>query len=334
MCAELRDVASDLAVAIVLKSTSPLVLLDERLGVIVASDSFCRSFGIHPNDTAGKLLTSLGNGEWASPQLGSLLEATMSGGILIPTYEMVLNRSAHDAQRLVVTATKLEYGQLERARLLVAVTDVTASWNNAHEKSLLLAEKAVLLQEVQHRVANSLQIIASILLQSARRVQSDETRIYLTDAHSRVMSLAALQQQLAIGASPEVELRSYFTQLCKSLGASMIHDAKTQRIIVDCDVAISSASESVSLGLIVTELVINALKHAFPDGKGTITLSYKEEGLTWKLCVRDDGVGMLTEPSGTGAGLGTSLINALAEKLDAVVSINNAHPGTEVCVRH
>ena len=75
--------------------------------------------------------------------------------------------------------------------------DVTDARIAEKLKDDLLKEKAVLLQELQHRVANSLQIIASVLMQSARRVQSDEARTHLQQAHQRVMSVASLQHHLA-----------------------------------------------------------------------------------------------------------------------------------------
>ena len=78
-----------------------------------------------------------------------------------------------------------------RSACCLAVADVTAARAADKLKDDLLREKAILLQEVQHRVANSLQIIASVLLQSARKVQSEETRGHLKDAHNRVMSVAA-----------------------------------------------------------------------------------------------------------------------------------------------
>ena len=86
-------------------------------------------------------------------------------------------------------------------RLLLAVSDVTDARLAEKLKDDLLREKAILFQELQHRVANSLQIIASVLMQSARRMQSAETTSHLYDAHSRVMSVAALQQQLAASSS-------------------------------------------------------------------------------------------------------------------------------------
>jgi two-component sensor histidine kinase len=85
----------------------------------------------------------------------------------------------------------------------------------------------------------------------------------------------------------------------------------------------------------VTELVINALKHAFPDGRGgRIVVGYKVDGPNWTLSVSDDGVGMPTGAVRAKAGLGTSIVQALAKQLGAEVSVTDAKPGTSVCVCH
>jgi two-component sensor histidine kinase len=196
----------------------------------------------------------------------------------------------------------------------------------------MLKERAVLLQELQHRVANSLQIIASVLMQNARKVQSDESRSHLFDAHQRVMSVAAMQQQLAASQVGDVELRPYFKALCDSIGASMIRDHNQLSLDVNVDDSVTPADVSVSLGLIVTELVINALKHAFPDDrKGKIDVNYHSQQSNWTLSVRDNGVGM---PAHTSAkpGLGTSIVQALAAQLQASVTIADANPGTAVSI--
>ena len=146
---------------------------------------------------------------------------------------MDLKRPGREPRRLVITAHQLDYGDAANVRLLLAVSDVTDARLAEQLKDDLLREKAILLQELQHRVANSLQIIASVLMQSARRVQSDETRGHLHDAHSRVMSVAALQQQLAASRLGDVELRAYFTELCESIGASMIRDHDKLSLTVD-----------------------------------------------------------------------------------------------------
>jgi two-component sensor histidine kinase len=193
--------------------------------------------------------------------------------------------------------------------------------------------KQVLLQELQHRVANSLQIIASVLMQSARKVQSEEARTHLNDAHHRVLSIAMLQKQLAETATGEVALRPYFTDLCSTIGASMIADPGRITISPTIHDTVATAEVSVSLGLIVTELIINALKHAFPDKvkSGNIVVNYFSDGLAWALTVGDDGIGRPEKPV---PGLGTGIVEALAKQLQSSVEIRDAHPGTLVSIIH
>ena len=255
------------------------------------------------------------------PKLVSLLKATASGSANIEAYEIDLQRPNQKTRQLVVNARTLDDGDVDHIRLLLAVTDVTDVRAAARLKDDLIRDKAILLQEVQHRVANSLQIIASVLMQSARRVQSEEARGHLHNAHHRVMSIAALQRQLSTSSGGKVELRTYFTQLCQSLGASMIADPERLSIEVTVDDSTVEANVSVSLGLIVTELVINALKHAFPDERtGTIVIDYRSSGNDWTLSVTDNGIGMPGGSDAPKAGLGTGIVEALSKNLRAKFS--------------
>jgi two-component system, sensor histidine kinase PdtaS len=329
------DVTLNLALAVIASSTAPLLLLGEDLTLIAASKSFCRAFQIDPQSVAGHSLGELGGGEWDVPQLTMLLSATASGFADVDAYEMDLRRPGQDNRRLVLNAQKLDYGNGESVRLLLAVSDVTDARIAEKLKDDMLKEKAILLQELQHRVANSLQIIASVLMQSARKVQSDELRSHLYDAHQRVMSVAALQKQLAISQVGDVELRPYFIALCDSIGASMIRDHNQLSLDVVVDESVASADISVSLGLIVTELVINALKHAFPgDRNGKITVDYRSNGPNWTLSVTDNGVGMAPDAAAAKRGLGTNIIEALAKQLRAVIRVDDADPGTAVSIAH
>jgi two-component sensor histidine kinase len=229
----------------------------------------------------------------------------------IEAYEIDLFRKNHAPRCLVLNARKLDDGENHRIRLLLAITDVTLARAEARQKDDLIREKAILLQEVQHRVANNLQIIASVLMQSARRVQSEEARGHLQNAHHRVMSIAAVQRHLAVSTLGDVTLRPYFIQLCESLGASMIHDPERLSIVV-------------TLGLIITELVVNALKHAFPEQKhGTIAVDYRSDGQRWTLSVDD------AKP-----GLGTGIIEALARQLSGHIRVADASPGTAFTLFH
>ena len=130
----------------------------------------------------------------------------------------------------------------------------------------------------------------------------------------------------------EVRLQPYLTSLCESLGASMISDHTQITLQVHADESMSSADTSVSLGLMVTELVINALKHAFPGHRaGSINVFYSAAGAGWTLSVIDDGVGVPKDPDAK-PGLGTSIIEALARQFGAVVKIDDARPGTAVSI--
>jgi two-component sensor histidine kinase len=235
---------------------------------------------------------------------------------------------------LVINARKLKYDG-QGIWLLLSILDVSDARAAESLKQTLLQEKEVLHQELHHRVANSLQIIASVLMQSARKVQSEESRHYLVDAHQRVMSVASLQKQLAATKTGDVELRPYFKALCSSIGASMIADRTKLSLDVTADDSITTADTSVSLGLIVTELVINALKHAFPDNRtGHIQVDYHRRGSDWTLSVSDDGVGMSTEVEPAKAGLGTGIVEALSRQLQGKVKVTSTSLGTRVAIVH
>jgi two-component sensor histidine kinase len=336
------DIALDLALAVIASSDAPLLLLNSALTVVAASRSFCRVFQIDPAAVQGRALSELGGGEWNIPQLTALLRATASGYAEVQDYETDLKREGRDDRCLIINAHKLDYTGGTDARLILAVSDVTDARTAEklknellRDKDALLNDKAVLLQELQHRVANSLQIIASVLMQSARKVQSEETRTHLFDAHQRVMSVAALQQQLAASTIGEVALRPYLTALCESIGASMIRDHKKMSLDVTVDDSVTSADVSVSLGLIVTELVINALKHAFPnDSSGKIKVDYNSRGPNWTLSVSDTGVGMPKDTADATPGLGTNIVQALAAQLQATIKVAEAHPGTIISIAH
>jgi two-component sensor histidine kinase len=319
--------------AVVAASPGPLLLLDGDLNIVAASASFSDVFDIAAGSAPGRQLSRLGAGEWDIPQLRSLLGATISGAAKIEAYEVDLRRPGRDTRRLVVHAQRLVYPDLENLRILMAVSDVTDARADEKLKDEALRQNLVLLQEVRHRVANSLQIIASVLLHNAKRTQSEETRGHLKDAHQRVMSIAALERHLVGSSDGTVEANAYFTKLCDSIAASMIGDSNQLSLTVTGAGGAVDAQVSVSLGLIVTELVINALKHAFPDGRPGKIIVYSEfRGPNWTLSVTDDGVGMPTDPEHIQLGLGTSIVQALAKQLEASVQVGPGHPGTRVAI--
>lgn len=335
--------ASSIGMALVMSSTTPLVLLNAQLAVEAASQSFCNQFGLDCRALPGKSLFELGQGEWNAPQLRSLLEATASGKAEIEAYEYTLKREGLSDRELILHAHVLDHTGDEAVQLVLAISDITEIRESnralrvaANANEALVREKEVLLQELNHRVANSLQIIASIMMQRVRSVQSEDIHGHLLDAHHRVMSIAKLQRLLAANSAAEVQLRPYLTDLCASIGASMIADPEKLTLAVIVDDSEMTAEKSVSLGLIVTELAINSLKHAFPESSpsGKIEVTFIGRGAGWVLTVADNGSGLPTDHAKAKPGLGTGIVNALAAQLVATVELSDGHPGTTVTVTH
>ena len=189
--------------AIVDTVREPLVVLDDELRVVVASRSFYRAFEATPEDTEGRTLYELGNGQWNIPALHTLLEQIIPQHTTIEAYEVEHDFPTIGRRAMLLNARKVFYEGNNSTSLLVAFEDVTDRRALEREKDKILGEKDellrqkdLLLQEMNHRVNNSLQIIASILLLKAQTVQSEETRQHLQDAHERVMAVATVQEQL------------------------------------------------------------------------------------------------------------------------------------------
>jgi two-component sensor histidine kinase len=328
------EVGAALALAVISVSRAPLLLMDEQFNVVAASASFLTEFDLHDDAVRGRSIFALGHGEWNLPRLRSLLEVVGSGDAEIADYQLEMSVAGAASRSLRLNAERLAFSAMP-VRLLLTIVDVTASNATQRKMDDLVRQKEILLQEVQHRVANSLQIIASVLLQSARKVESVESRAHLTEAHNRVLSVADVQRQLSLTQVGNVAIKPYLTQLCRSIGASMIADHDQLRIEVSGDGSAVDAEISVSIGLIVTELVINALKHAFPKGrKGAVTVDYQSRSEGWDLTISDDGVGMPENPDAAEPGLGTAIVKALASQLGATITVRDLAPGTRVCVLH
>lgn len=193
----------------------------------------------------------------------------------------------------------------------------------------------MLLREMQHRIANSLQIVASILSLKAKTVTSEQARFHLMDAYHRVMSIAVVQRQLLVSKyASTIQIEDYLAELSEGLGASLAEEVNLS-IVVDGAATIES-NKAVAIGLVMTELVINALKHAYPEKRrGTIVVAYQAAGPDWSLSVSDDGVG-LVGPSVNAArsGCGTKIVDALAKELDAQVLVKSSSKGTRVSLVH
>jgi two-component sensor histidine kinase len=335
-----RDVGT-LAQAIVDTVVEPLVVLDSDLRVVTARRSFYLTFQVNRQDTQGQLLYDLGDGQWDIPELRMFLERIAPEHGVMEGYEVDREFPGIGRRTMRLSARKVFYEGNSHTTILLAMDDVTKSRAMEREMKELMRQKELLLEEMQHRVANSLTIIASILLLKARTVQSDETRQHLRDAHKRIMSVAAVQDHLHVaGQIGSIAMAPYLSRLCESLAASMIGESRPISLQVRAAEGNVTSSQAVSIGLIVTELVINALKHAFPAATrdGQVVVAYELAGTNWKLSISDNGVGAPEESIGRlgqkKSGLGTSIVTALAQQLEAQVEVLSGPAGTTVSITH
>ncbi len=320
--------ARTLALAIVDTIPEPFLVLDEAFRILAASRAFYQTFQVDPEQTRGRLLYDLGDGQWDVPALRLLLETIIPQHTAMDGFEVEHEFPNIGRRTMVLNARMVFYDDSATSTILLAFTDITARRQIEREKEALLErseellrQKQILLREMEHRVANSLQMIASILILKARAVASEETRRHLRDAHQRVISIAEVQMHLhATDGIDRIDVRAYLSKLCNSLSSSMIREGQPVTIVVEADEGRIESGQAVSLGLVVTELVINAIKYAFPEDKadGHIPVTYRLADKGWSLAVGDNGVGKTSKPAGaTSGGLGTAIVQALAAQLDA-----------------
>jgi two-component sensor histidine kinase len=326
-----------LAQAIVDTVREPLVVLDGDLRVIAVSRSYYLTFGVNRQETQGRMLYELGDGQWNIPELRLLLSDIGPEHSTMEAFEVSRVFPGLGQRTMLLNARKVFYEGNNHTTMLLAIEDITERRAIEKEKDELLREKDLLLKEMQHRIYNSLQLIASILLLKARTVLSEETRQHLKDAHQRVLAVAAVQRQLEPSKLHDmIEVGPYLSRLCESLATSMIRDGRPLFVEVRAGAGAVTSSRAVSLGLITTELVLNALKHAFADRQsGSVIVEYDAVDQHWSLSVTDNGTGRSVGVDGLEhVGLGTGIIEVLARQLNGQVETVSSSSGTKVSITH
>lgn len=248
----------------------PFLVLDTDLRIIVASRSFYEKFKTSKEDTQGKLFYEINEKQYNIPALRHFLKNIVPEHAVMKEYKIVHDFPSIGPHTLLLSAREVVYENSGRKHILLTIGDITGQENLEIEKDKLSKQKDLMMAEMKHRMANSLQLIASILILKSE--------------------------------------------------------------VVDSHGGMTTSAEGISLGLITAELVINAVKHVFPDGKGgRIVVAYEVVDNGWKLSVRDNGVGISINPSHKG-GLGTVIVQSLAHQLKAKVETHSGSQGTTVSI--
>ena len=251
----------------------------------------------------------------------------------------VLERAAregldwHDERRLLMPDGRVKHvqvighawnGEDGRRRFAGVVKDVTLVRIEEARLQRALAEKEALLKEVHHRVKNNLQLISSLLNLQADRSDSHVADL-LAESRNRIHSMALVHENLyRAGDFGRVRMAGHITKLCQQLSRAYSDSHRVAVRVTSSDLHLD-IDRAVTCGLIVNELVSNALKHAFPDGRaGGVSVELAPgEGRRHVLTVRDDGVGLPTDLDlARTDSLGLQLVNDLAAQLHATIDVS------------
>ena len=228
----------------------------------------------------------------------------------------------------------------DRIRETATVREVLT--DSARRVRAEIEQKNLLLKEVHHRVKNNLQIVISLFALERDRTATQEARVLLEDSERRIGSMALIHELLYREEHfSQVDMAEYMEELASGMVYSGLSADGRIRITYDLDPSPLDLDQAIPIGLLTTELLTNAVKHAFPDGRGgTIAISTKHEPagtgrpVPFSLAVCDDGVGLPADWSAQqGGGLGMQIVTSLCDQIGAELQVEAREPGTCFVVR-
>jgi two-component sensor histidine kinase len=241
--------------------------------------------------------------------------------------DYVVKSGAEDFPDLLTNAIAQAVGQAQLRRQRDAAERALSEANARLEA--VVAHQAVLLREVNHRVANSLQLIASLVHMQGNAVQDPAAQSALRDTQARIAAIMQVHRRLYTSDDVQnVDMREYLASLVDELQQSLAAGGDERAIRLDAHPLKLNTDKAVALGVVVAELVTNAFKYAYPVGQeGEVRVSLHVEGQNLRLVVEDDGRGMDGQIDARGTGLGQRVIAAMAKSLGARLEYDPAHKG-------
>jgi len=256
----------------------------------------------------------------------SLARARDGGEPLVMEYRVVL---PDGSARWLLSRAECIAGADGRPRKMVGVNVEITSRKEAEQ------QRELLFHELNHRVKNNFQVVASLLRMQAARVGDSEAREHLNNAMRRVMTMADVHASLyKAGHIDTVDFADYMRDLCEKISNSVLLNSRV-KCHVRADTAVLKVDRAIPLGLVVNELVMNAIKHAFPGGAdGEIHVSFGPANGRFLLAVTDNGIGMppVDAPAQAagfsgGNGLGMRLIEAFTQQAGGELAFERGRRG-------
>lgn len=264
--ATLVEAARDYANAIIETVRQPLLVIDPDFRVIRANQSFYESFQLTPAQSEQQSLFELRNRLWNIPHLRSLLETLVAEDTEFQNFETILALDDQELHIFLFNARKIK-DDIQHQTILLAIEDITAHRSTELQCQTSLAEKEILLQEIHHRVKNNLQIVSSLLSLQSNRSTDPQVIATLQDSQNRVRAMALIHEILY--QSPSLADLN-FGEYVQTIVGNLLNSHKIDQQSIDLSVEIQlgvtiDVDRAVLCGLIISELVTNALSHGFAD---------------------------------------------------------------------
>lgn len=327
-------------------SEAPMVMTDPGRPdnpIVFANPAFCRLTGYEPEDVLGRNCRFLQGPDTDPAAVARVREAVALGEPLqidmlnyrkdgrpfwnAMTLTPVRDETGAVRSYFAVLSDVTRTRQAERA--LAREKDGLAQDLEARNRALQAAldQQTALLHEVDHRVKNNLQVISSLVLLKARRTRDPACREALRSMADRIGALATVHRLLySLSDAALFDLRDFAADFASELEAGL--DTDRIALTVDVEAVAVPASMAAPLALIVHELAVNSVRHAFPDGRcGRVAITARAEGERLVLVVSDDGVGLPAE-HGNPEGFGRDLVGMLVRQLRGTLAFEDLAPGT------
>ncbi|MFO7850723.1 MAG: PAS domain S-box protein [Spirochaetia bacterium] len=311
----------------ILRATPNVVLtLDTNKRIREWNYSAERLFHYSEDEVIGRELDSLvDGGDEDTYRKAAAFTDTVAAGTSVPPTETVRYTKEGNAVNVIVAGSPIMvHGSFEG--IVATYTDITELKRKESEVESLLYEKEQLLKEVHHRIKNHMYTIASIVSLRNSYTEDSEIKEVLEEIQNKIRLMQNIYQTLYTGESVgTLRVRSFLEQLIHDIKSTYLPD---HSITIDCyieDIEVSS-KKSLPIGIIITELITNSIKYAFPQGReGTIAISIrKQDPETIEIRVADDGVGLPDEVvEEENDGFGLTLVRGYIRQFDGKMSIEN-----------
>jgi PAS domain S-box-containing protein len=274
-----------LAQCIVDTIRDPLVVLENDMTIMTANNAFLTIFGITEAETHGRRVSELGQHQWDVPALRHLMEKVLPENKPIESFEIEDDFPGLGRRVFNLNARKISQPGNHTNRMLLVFEDITDRKQRERDAQMLT-------NEISHRIKNNLQVIVGLIAFEARSTPTPSVQGYQA-MQARIGAIAQLYDLISqSGRGRTIAVDAYLREIAKTMSASLLGEISGITIEVKAEALDIDPDRAVPFGLLVNELATNAIKHAFPDGKGRVMLCVERVDDQIELTVADDGVGM------------------------------------------